>query len=178
LGVKKDFTKARELYEKAVAKGYSDATAILEELLIAEAVDAGRYAEALKLQETLTAKLEAEETRSKGAPGKETAYALNGVAWRALFARSFAKALTFASRAHSLVPDNLTIETNRAHALMFLGRSKEAEAVYLANKGKPAHGPGSEPWELVIASDFADLRKAGLSHSMMTEIEKRLGFSR
>ena len=59
------------------------------------------------------------------------------VAWYALFAREFTKALTVADRAHALLPDNLTIETNRAHALMFLGRGEEAKALYLAHKGKP-----------------------------------------
>jgi tetratricopeptide (TPR) repeat protein len=47
-GVAKDYTKAREWLEKAVAKGYTAATYTLEQLPIREAADAGRYAEALQ----------------------------------------------------------------------------------------------------------------------------------
>jgi hypothetical protein len=33
-------------------------------------------------------------------------------------------------------------------------------------------------WEQVIAEDFAEFRKAGLTHPMMADIEKELGVSR
>ena len=88
-----------------------------------------------------------------------------------------ANALTVANRAHTLFPDNLSIETNRAHALMFMGHDEEAKALYLAHKGKPI-SEVDELWEQVISEDFADLRKAGLSHPMMADIEKELGVSR
>jgi hypothetical protein len=32
-------------------------------------------------------------------------------------------------------------------------------------------------WERVIAEDFAEFRKAGLTHPMMAEIERALGVS-
>jgi hypothetical protein len=32
-------------------------------------------------------------------------------------------------------------------------------------------------WERVIAQDFAEFRKAGLTHPMMADIEKELGVS-
>jgi predicted Zn-dependent protease len=99
------------------------------------------------------------------------------VAWYALFAREFRKALVVADRAHALLPDNLAIETNRAHALMFLGRGKESKALYLAYKGKPLSKQDAKLWERVIAEDFAELRKAGLRRPMMAEIEKELGVS-
>jgi predicted Zn-dependent protease len=99
------------------------------------------------------------------------------VAWYALFAREFRKALVVADRAHALLPDNLAIETNRAHALMFLGRGKESKALYLAYKGKPLSKQDAKLWERVIAEDFAELRKAGLRRPMMADIEKELGVS-
>jgi len=70
------------------------------------------------------------------------------------------------------------IETNRAHALMFLGRSKESRTLYLAHKGKPVWEQDHRKWERVIADDFAEFRKAGLTHPMMANIEKELGVSR
>ena len=87
----------------------------------------------------------------------------------ALFARVFTKALTASDRAHALFPDDLSIETNHAHALMFIGREEECKALYLAHKGEAIHG---KLWERVIAEDFAEFRKAGLTHPMMADIEK------
>jgi hypothetical protein len=99
------------------------------------------------------------------------------VAWYALLAREFAKALIVANRAHTLLPDNLEIETNRAHSLLFLGRKEEARALYLANQGKPVPEAENRLWELVTVEDFAALRKAGLTKPIMDDIEKELGVS-
>jgi TPR repeat protein len=177
-GVTQDYVKAREWYEKGAAKDNTDALTHLERLPISEAAGAGRFAEALKLQEALAAKREAVETKREGKPGKETAHSLNEVAWRALFAQEFTKALTVADRAHTLLPDDLMIETNRAHALMFLGRGRESKALYLAYKGKPLSEQDARLWERTIAEDFAEFRKAGLTHPMMARIEKELRVSR
>jgi hypothetical protein len=86
--------------------------------------------------------------------------------------------LTFANRAHSLLPDELGIETNRAHALMFMGHDEEAKALYLAHKGEPVSEADKKLWEQAIAEDFAEFRKAGLTPPMMDDIEKELGMSR
>jgi TPR repeat protein len=177
-GVAQDYAKAREWYEKAADKGDATAKAYLEKLSIREAAGTGRYAEALQLQEALTAKVEALETKREGKPGEETAQALMSVAWRALFAREFTKAFTVADRAHALLPDDRGIETNRAHALMFQRRGKESKALYLAHKGKPVSGQNGKLWERVIVEDFAEFRKAGLTHPMMADIERELGVSR
>jgi hypothetical protein len=125
----------------------------------------------------LAAKVEAEETKREGKPGEETAQQLNSVAWLALFAREFTKALTVADRAHALLPDDLGIETNRAHALMFVEGGEECKALYLAHKGKPMSEQDARLWERVIVEDFAEFRKAGLTHPMMADIEKELGVS-
>jgi hypothetical protein len=85
--------------------------------------------------------------------------------------------LTVADHAHALFPKNLSIETNRAHALMFLERGGECKSLYLAYKGKPMSQQDARLWERVIAEDFAAFRKAGLTHPMMSEIEKELGVS-
>jgi hypothetical protein len=89
--------------------------------------------------------VEAAETKREGKPAKETAHALNFVAWHALFAREFTKALTVDDRAHSLLPDNLLIETNRAHPLVLLDRAEEPNALYLA-QGKPISRDVGKLW--------------------------------
>ena len=165
------------MYEKAADQGDADAIAQLEQLPIREAAGAGRYVEALQLQEARAVKLEAMETKREREPGKQTAQALHLVARLALFAQEFTKALTAADRAHALLPDELAIETNRAHALMFLGRGEDSKALYLVYQGKPVSGPNGQLWEYVIAEDFAQFRKAGLTHPMMADIEKELGVS-
>jgi tetratricopeptide (TPR) repeat protein len=174
-GVAKDYAKAREWLEKAVAKGYQAASYTLEDLPMQEAFDARRYAEALQLQEALAAKEEAAETERGGQPGEATGRALVGVARYALFAGEFTKALTVADRAHALQSDDLKTESYRAHALMFLERGEDSKALYLAHKGTSLWG--TQLWERAIADDFAELRKAGLTHPMMADIEKELGVS-
>ena len=64
------------------------------------------------------------------------------------------------------------IETNRAHALLFLGRTREAIAAYAARKGETI--PDQGKWEEVILKDFAEFRKHGLNHPDMARIEKAL----
>ena len=93
-----------------------------------------------------------------------------GLAYRFVIARDFADALEAADEAIALAPDKIWIYTNRAHALMFLGRIDEARALYLQYRGKP-NVVGDKPWEEAILADFAELRKAGLTHPLMDEIE-------
>jgi TPR repeat protein len=176
-GVAQDFAKAREWYKNAADKGAPDAISHLVRLPIQEAAAAGDYAQALQMEERFAAAIEAEEIKEEGKPGTATAMNLEGVAWRALLAREFTKASSVADRARALLPDDLSIETNRAHALMFLGHREEAKALYLAHKGKPLPGQHGRLWERAIAQDFAEFRKAGLTHPMMADIEKELGVS-
>ena len=80
-------------------------------------------------------------------------------------------------RAHAPLPSDPSIEITRAHALMFLGRAEEAKEIYLAHKGERISAPDGDLWDRVIAEDFRELGKDGLTHPMMAEIEKRLGVS-
>jgi TPR repeat protein len=183
-GVPQNYYAAREWYEKAAAQGDASAMMALDQLSIREAATAGQYDEALRLEEAFATKVEAEETKRDGKPGEQVATELSQVEWYALFAKQFTKALTVADRAHTLFPTNLLIETNRAHALMFVGREDEAKALYLAHKGElvsgAANGEGAADilWEQGVADDFAEFRKAGLTHPMMAAVEKELGISR
>jgi hypothetical protein len=60
---------------------------------------------------------------------------------------------------------------------MFLGRGEESKALYLAHKGEPLSEQDARLWERIIVEDFAEFRKAGLTHPMMADIEKELGVS-
>jgi predicted Zn-dependent protease len=160
-GVPQDYAKARDWYEKAAAT--RDARAMIK---LAEHYSKGQgvpqdYAKAREWLEKAVA------VRDAGADGD--------LAFIALFARDFAQALNAATRALAAQPDSLWIATNRAHALMFLGRAEEAREVYLIHKNKRIPQNENKTWQQVIAEDFAELRKAGLDHPQMLEIEAALG---
>ncbi len=59
------------------------------------------------------------------------------------------------------------------HALMFLDRTQEAQALYLKYRDEK-DVQDNKSWTAVILEDFVELRKAGLSRPLMDEIEKKL----
>ena len=133
------------------------------------------YPELLKLQRELVNKIEAAETASAGKAGPKTAGALGGLAWHALLARDFAGALAASERATELAPDLLWLETNKAHALLFLDRQEDARVLYLAHKGQQPTLGSDKLWEDVIEADFAAFRTAGLDHPAFDMIIRELG---
>jgi predicted Zn-dependent protease len=100
------------------------------------------------------------------------AYVEHQIAHVALFARRFEQAATAAREALSLNPKERMPESELAYALMFLGRTDEADRLFLGNRGKTFDG---EPWESVVHDDFAELRAKGLIHPHMAEIERVFG---
>jgi hypothetical protein len=138
---------------------------------VESAYRAGKFGDALKLQEQLVAETERFETQSDGQAGEQTAGAYASLAWYALLSRAFDKALAASERALTLAPNLRPALVNRAHALLFLGRTREARAAYLENKGQEEDG---KKWEDVVIADFAELRKAGVVNPMTSRIEAEL----
>jgi tetratricopeptide (TPR) repeat protein/CHAT domain-containing protein len=136
---------------------------------------AGKYTEALALKRRLAIEIEKAETASAAKPGAKTLSALQGVAWYALLAHDFRTALAASNRAHALAPSNLHVETNRAHALLLLGRVHEARALYRAYKGKPMSLTSDQLWEDVIADDIEALAKAGVDQRALKDVNVELG---
>ena len=132
LGVKQDFTKAREWWEKAAAKDDPGGMSGLGVLFAGGLGVAQDYAKAHEWFERAAAKGDA---IAMSHLEKLSISEVVSVAWSALFAREFPKALAVSDHGHTLLPHSLSIETNRAHALMFLERGDEAKALYLAHKG-------------------------------------------
>ena len=93
------------------------------------------------------------------------------LSYRFALAGDFAKAIAVADEVIALAPEKIWLYTNRAHALMFVGRIEEARAVYLKYRGTK-NVEGGKSWEAVILEDFVELRKARLVHTLMDEIEK------
>lgn len=146
---------------------------IINDTVKAEAeFKAGHYDEAFKLSQKTVAAAEAIDIKKSGKAGDLTASFLVGYAWHALFAGKFSEALAASERSIQFKPHDLVPEINRAHALMFLGRTDEAKSIYLAHKGEQVQG---NSWEQVVEEDFTKLRKAGITNPMMAEIEEELG---
>jgi tetratricopeptide (TPR) repeat protein len=143
--------------------------AALEE---AAAFEAGDFAKAAALQTALADAQEKAETAKAGAAGPLTAQQQGHISWYRLFTREFGEALAASERGLALAPDKLWISTNRAHALMFLGRAEEARAAYLEHKGQNIAGQGV--WDEAILKDFAEFEKRGLTHPQMAEIRQLL----
>jgi tetratricopeptide (TPR) repeat protein len=136
------------------------------------------YQKALAIMEEFVAQTEQAEVAANGKPGVATAERLHYLAWDALFAREFGKALGAEDRALGIALENrahaltVRIQTNRAHALMFLRHVDEAQSLYLQYRGTKKV-VGAKSWETIILEDFAELREAGLNDPLMAEIEKR-----
>jgi hypothetical protein len=160
-----------EAGRKLLASAESERTRQMLSIRVGEAARAGRFGDALRLQELLATETEREETATEGQPGEQTAAVLVNVVWYALLARAFDKGLAASERAVALLPDHPSAAVNRAHALLFSDRTREARAAYLKGKGREWDG---KKWEDVITADFAELRKAGVVHPMTIRIETEL----
>jgi tetratricopeptide (TPR) repeat protein len=136
------------------------------------AFDAGDPSKAAAAQAKLAGAVEKAEREQAGKPGPQTASALLGLSWYRLFARDFKGALAASERATGLAPDPM-YATNRAHALMFLGRAREAKGLHQRYKGQPVQ-PGGKLWEEAIRDDFKEFGKHGLRHAQIAEIEALL----
>ncbi len=95
---------------------------------------------------------------------------IGDLAYDFVLAHDFARALAAADEAIAAGPAMTWIHANRAHALMFLGRVDEARAVYLGHRGEKLDD--GKAWEAEVLGDFAEFRKAGLTHPLMDEVEK------
>ena len=102
---------------------------------------------------------------------------IGGLADSFVLARDFARALEAADLLHSAAPGTVLLHIYRARALMFLGRVDEARTLH-ARYRREKNVQNGKSWETLVLEDFAALRKAGLSHPLMDEIERRFGTGR
>jgi tetratricopeptide (TPR) repeat protein len=102
----------------------------------------------------------------------DAAAGFGGLAFKLVLAHDMTNALAAADQSISLAPDQIWLYTNRAHALMFLGRIDEARALYLKYRGQKDASSDAKPWETIVLGDFAEFRNAGLTNPLMDEIEK------
>lgn len=169
-------TEEKALFTSALDEGSRTAKEAAKEaikLKVAASAekDKGNYDHAFELQKQYAAAAEAFEVKNGGKAGDLTGGAYLDLSFYALFAKRYQSALDAADRAIELRPNDLVPVTNRTHALMFLGRIDEARTNYLAHRGEKMR---DHDWNYNILDDFKQLRKAGVSHPLMDEIESVL----
>lgn len=138
----------------------------------------GIYGKAHTYFEKAAQRIEAKELAEKGKPGEATAAALGWVAIAAVYDKSFERALAVSDQSLALNTGLLWVRAYRAHALMFLGRSREAKESYLAYKGQSIQELANKLWEVVIGEEFDKFRKVGLDRiagPVMADVETALG---
>jgi tetratricopeptide (TPR) repeat protein len=145
--------------EQQVKKTPNDPTALgqLPDLYF----EAGRWKEAVDAQKAEVAAIQGEPKHDADwSSNLEGAYV--SLSWYQLFSRDFEGSLASTAEARKLDATDLTTETNHAHALLFLGRVPEAEAIYVQHRGEKMAPDSDQKWDEVILSDFDDLQKAGI----------------
>ena len=93
------------------------------------------------------------------------------MSWAYLLNNQPAPALTAANKALALAPNDLIAETNKADALMMLGETEAARAIYLKYRDVTDAGNGS-PWKTDVLGDFATLHKLGHAYPLMAQIKQ------
>ena len=129
-----------------------------------EAVEAGKKAIALALREPH------DDAKQKRA----LVSGYLSLSWCQLFTRDFAGALASAETGEKFDKGNLFLETNRAHALLFLGRTQEAEDIYVGNRGKKLDPQQDDIWDEAVLKDFNDLEAGGLKSPEIARLRKLL----
>lgn len=81
-----------------------------------------------------------------------------------LLDRNFAGALVWAEKGLKMAEGSLPLEANRAHALLFLGRTAEADGIYRKYIGQKIEPDSQKTWEQVILDDFDQLQKDGITN--------------
>ena len=98
--------------------------------------------------------------------------ALGGLAWVLVLDKQPQQALDAANEALTLDSSLLFLQSNKADALLLLGRFDEAKAIYLANTDKKF--PDGETFAAVVRKDFATMRKFGIDTPDMKRIGELL----
>ncbi len=133
-----------------------------------DAFEAKNYTEAARLQERNAAEVRRSETATEGKPGDGTLDALLSLSWYQLFAGHYDTVIATADQAAAIREDYISIETNRAHALMLKGAEDEARFIYNKHKGKETRN--KRTWDNEVLDDFVELEQENITHKLMNEI--------
>ncbi|MGO9984896.1 MAG: nucleotide exchange factor GrpE [Rhodomicrobium sp.] len=133
-----------------------------------DAFESKNYAEAARLQERIAAVVRRTETAAEGKPGDGTLGALLNLSWYQLFTGQYDTVIATADQAAAISKDYISIDTNRAHALMLKGSTDEARVIYNMHRGRETQN--KKTWDSEVLDDFAELEQAKIKHPLMDEI--------
>jgi molecular chaperone GrpE len=153
-------------YEAAGAAFASDPAKAVR--AVNEAFEKRNYAEAARLQESIAEAVRRAEIDAEGNPGAGALGALLNLSWYQLFTGHYDAAIATADRAAAICEGYISIDTNRAHALMLRGFTDEAWAIYNRHRGKETQN--KKTWEREVLDDFAEMEQAEIKHPLMDEI--------
>ncbi|QOR61230.1 TIR domain-containing protein [Sulfurovum sp. ST-21] len=102
-------------------------------------------------------------------PNKLRAERFGNLSWFQLLSGEYKEALKSAEEGLKLDPAQKWIETNLAHAKLFLGKYDEAKMIYVKNKGLKLDS--GQIWDDVIIEDFAIFGEKGIKSKYFKEIE-------
>jgi tetratricopeptide (TPR) repeat protein len=108
---------------------------------------------------------------TKEAYPRDWLYFSTVLSWDQIIARDFDGALATATDPSSSDPPNLSLELNRAHALLFLGRVDEAIGIYTKHSGEQVNG---KVWQDAVRGDFGTLEQQGLNNPQFQRIRGML----
>ena len=94
--------------------------------------------------------------------------ALGTLAWSALHARNFERAVWAGKQAVILAPNLIWVRLNYAHALMLSGKREKAKELY--KEGLSLSEAEAKNWRESMANDFAFLRSRKLDDPLMKEV--------
>src|ERR1700683_4800620 len=146
---------------------------------VGEQALASAYFELRRWQDAVTAEKQAMAWMMKETDEAKRDEALRGayvdLAWYDLFARDFNGAWDACEAGRKFPSDDLGLEINCAHSLLFLGRTKDAEEAYMKYRGKRVTPNAEKTWDQTVAGDFGDFKEEGLENADMGHILSMLG---
>jgi len=191
------YERALTAFRKGTKEGYLDAIRIAEasldafselgedvsSLAVAEthdlmaraynATDDAQYAEIALRSRDLAISAYAKVLGQENAL-KKMVSALGNQSFYRLLSSQYNEALRAANTALTLAPSKVWIRANQAHAMLFLGQTEEALAVYKKNWNLKVFDDSPELFSSAVLDDFKKFRKAGLPAEKMEMIEKMM----
>jgi hypothetical protein len=107
-----------------------------------------------------------------GPADSETLGTRLNLSWCQILNRDFTDALSTAEMGLIQNPSYLPLEINRAHALLLLGRTQEAEAIYFKHEGQIIPELDNKLWQQIVLDDFNEFQKRGLYLAEMNDVRK------
>jgi tetratricopeptide (TPR) repeat protein len=165
-----EYRKVIQLEEKVLGQDHPITLGSRRSLALTLSHEA-KYGEAVEVQRRVVVSI-GDKTGNEDQRQKELTDDYNSLSWYQLFQKDVAGAFASIDIARKLGDSSLELDKNRAHALLFLRRTKEAEEIYLKHRGEKFED--GRDWTAVILQDFDDLEKAGVTSPKFTNIRKLL----